>query len=155
MFGKIKKALGIESVKLELIIPESVDKNAGLITGFIRLTSLSDNNIVEKITVEMIEKYTRGRNENKLINEYPMGRIEKKEKIVFSKNDIIEIPFDMDFVFVQSEMDKLGENNFLTRGLVALAKKAKGVKSEFSVKAEAYVKGTTLHPFDVKPVKLI
>ncbi|MBP9196483.1 MAG: hypothetical protein KBF35_02355 [Saprospiraceae bacterium] len=155
MFGKVKKILGIEGVKLELIIPDNVSAETGIIIGIIKLTSLSDNNIIEGIHLRMVEKYSRGRGDSKLINEYPMGELVKNDVIHISKNDIIEVPFEMEFVHVKSEMDKLGENNFFTRGLVGLAKKARAVKSEYTLRAEANIKGTTLNPFDVKPVILV
>jgi len=155
MFGKVKKMLGIEGAKLELIIPDKVTAETGIITGIIKLTSLSDNNIVESIHLQMIEKYSRGRGESKLINEYTMGELVKKENLNFSKNDIVEIPFEMEFVYVKSEMDKMGESNFFGRALVGLAKKARGVKSEYTIRAEANIKGTTLNPFDIKTVNLV
>jgi hypothetical protein len=155
MFGKVKKILGIEGVKLELILPDKVSAETGIITGIIKLTSLSDNNIIEGIQLRMVEKYSRGRGDSKLINEYPMGELIKKDVIQISKNDIIEVPFEMEFVHVKSEMDKLGEGNFFTRGLVGLAKKARGVKSEYTLRAEANIKGTTLNPFDIKPIVLV
>ncbi|MEZ4910115.1 MAG: sporulation protein [Saprospiraceae bacterium] len=154
MFGKVKKILGIEGAKVELIVPPKINKEVGVLSGYIKITSLSDNNIVESIQVKMVEKYTRGRGDSKLIDEYTMGTLEMKERIVVSKNDIVEVPFEMDFVFVQSEMDKLGDSNFLTRGLVSLAKKARGVQSEFGVHVEVKVKGTTLNPIDSKPIIL-
>jgi len=155
MFGKVKKILGIEGVKLELIVPDKVSRDIGIITGIVKLTSLSDNNLIESIHLKMVEKYTRGRGDSKLINEYPMGQLLKKENITISKNDILEIPFEMEFVYVKSEMDKMGESNFITRGLVGLAKKARGVQSEYKLIAEANIKGTTLHPFDSKPINLV
>jgi len=155
MFGKVKKILGIEGVKLELIVPDKVSRDTGIITGIVKLTSLSDNNLIESIHLKMVEKYTRGRGDSKLINEYPMGQLLKKENITISKNDILEIPFEMEFVYVKSEMDKMGESNFITRGLVGLAKKARGVQSEYKLIAEANIKGTTLHPFDSKPINLV
>ena len=69
MFGKVKKILGIEGVKLELIIPEKVNKESGIVTGVMKFTSLSDNNKIESIHIKMVEKYTRGRGNSKLINE--------------------------------------------------------------------------------------
>ena len=120
-----------------------------------KLTSLSDNNQLESITLRMVEKYSRGRGDSKLINEYPMGELVKKEMITISKNDIIEIPFEMDFVYVRSEMDKMEDNNFFAKGLVKLAKKVRGVSSEYSLRAEAKIKGTTLNPMDVKPLNLV
>ena len=155
MFGKVKKILGIEGVKLELILPDKISAETGIVTGIIKLTSLSDNNVIEGIHLRMVEKYSRGRGDSKLINEYPMGELVKNDVIHISKNDIIELPFEMEFVHVKSEMDKLGESNFFTRGLVGLAKKARAVKSEYTLRAEANIKGTTLNPFDIKPVILV
>lgn len=155
MFGKVKKLLGIEGVKLELIIPDKINKDAGILTGIIKFISLSDENIIEGIHLKMVEKYSRGRGDSKLINEYVMGELVKNEKLSISKNDILEIPFEMDFIYAKSEMDKLEENNFFSRGLVKLAKKARGVKSEYTLRAEANIKGTTLNPFDIKPLNLI
>jgi hypothetical protein len=155
MFGSVKKILGIEGVKLELSVADEVKKEAGIISGIIKLTSLSDNNLLESISIQMIEKYSRGRGDSRLINEYPMGSLVKKEKISIAKNDIIEIPFEMEFVYVQSEMDKIEDSNFMAKGLVKLAKKLRNVSSEYSLRAEAKIKGTTLSPFDVKAVKLV
>lgn len=155
MFGSVKKILGIEGVKLELSVADEVKKEAGIISGIIKLTSLSDNNLLESISIQMIEKYSRGRGDSRLINEYPMGNLVKKEKISIAKNDIIEIPFEMEFVYVQSEMDKIEDSNFMAKGLVKLAKKLRNVSSEYSLRAEAKIKGTTLSPFDVKAVKLV
>lgn len=155
MFGKVKKILGIEGVKIELIIPEKVDADLGLLVGILKLTSLSDGNVLEKLEINMIEKYSRGRGKDRLINEYNMGHLVKKENIIISKNDIIEIPFELPFLLVKSEMDQLEERNFFTKGLVKLAKKIRNVSAEYSIKAEAYIKGTTLQPFDVKTVNLV
>ncbi|MBK8626426.1 MAG: sporulation protein [Saprospiraceae bacterium] len=155
MFGTVKKILGIEGVKLELVVADKISKDAGIVTGLVKLTSLSDNNQLESITLRMVEKYSRGRGDSKLINEYPMGELVKKEMITISKNDIIEIPFEMDFVYVRSEMDKMEDNNFFAKGLVKLAKKVRGVSSEYSLRAEAKIKGTTLNPMDVKPLNLV
>lgn len=154
MFGKFKKILGIEGVKLELIIPEKVSKDAGLVTGLIQLTSLSDNNLLESIEVIMTEKYYRGKKDSQLIDEYPMGKLFIRKPVTISRNDVVEIPFELNFVYVRSEMDKIEEKNFLSRGLVRLAKKLRGVKSEYYIKAEAKIKGTTLNPFDKKQLNL-
>jgi len=155
MFGSVKKILGIEGVKLELIVADEVKKEAGIVSGIIKLTSLSDNNLLESISIQMIEKYRRGRGDSRLINEYPMGSLIKKDRINIAKNDIIEIPFEMEFVYVQSEMDKMEDANFMAKGLVKLAKKLRNVSSEYSLRAEAKIKGTTLNPFDTKMVKLV
>ena len=155
MFGTVKKILGIEGVKLELVIADEVSKDAGIITGFIKLTALSDANLIENITLKMVEKYSRGRGDSQLINEYPMGELTMNNKINIGKNDVIEIPFELEFIYVQSEMDKLEPNNIFARGLVKFAKKLRNVKSEYTLRADAKIKGTTLSPFDIKPLKLV
>jgi hypothetical protein len=154
MFGKVKKILGIEGVKLQLIIPDKVNKNAGLLQGIVKLTALSDNNVVEEIEIIMIEKYTRGRKENQLIDEYPMGKSIMRQRLNISRNDVLEIPFELNFQYAQSEMDKIADRGIISKAIVGLAKKLKGVKSEFYVKAEAKIKGTTLNPFDKVTVNL-
>lgn len=154
MFGKIKKILGIESVKIELIIPESINKNALILQGEIKLTSLSDDNKIEKIHVKLTEKYARGRGNDQLINEYLLGEITTKPNISIGKQDVIDVPFSLDFIYVESEMDKIGSSNIFTRGIVGLAKKIRNVKSEYFVTAECYVRGTTLNPVVSKGVQL-
>lgn len=154
MFGSVKKVLGIEGVKIELIIPETIDKDAGMVSGIIRMTSLTEKNIVEAITIKMIEKYARGRGKNKRTNDYVMGQTIKKERIYFAKNDIIEVPFVLNFMHVQSEMDKYEDTNFIYKGLVKIAKTIKGVSSQYYIHIEAKVKGTALNPFDEKVILL-
>ncbi|HRO09492.1 MAG TPA: hypothetical protein PK611_06840 [Saprospiraceae bacterium] len=154
MFGGVKKVLGIEGVKIELLIPDSIESESGIVSGIVRMTSLTQKNIVESIHIKMIEKYERGRGKNKRINEYVMGQTIHKDRIYFAKDDIIEVPFVLKFVHVQSEMDKYEDVNFMVKGLVKFAKKLKGVQSAYSIHAEAKVKGTTLNPFDAKPIQL-
>lgn len=154
MFGNVKKALGIEGVKIEVLVPDMIDKDSGIISGIVKMTSLTEKNIVEAIHIKIVEKYDRGRGKNKRTNEYVMGQMTKKERIYFAKNDIIEVPFVLKFVFAQSEMDKYEDLNMFTKGMVKFAKKLKGVHSEYSVHAEAKVKGTALDPFDIKVIKL-
>jgi hypothetical protein len=136
MFGTVKKILGIEGVKLELIVPAETSQATKTIEGIIKLTSLSDKNVIESIDLSFVEKYARGRGERKLINEYILG----------------EVPFILTYITGKSAMDKMGDNNFLVRGLVSLAKKASAVSSTYTLRAEAKVKGTTLNPFDKKVV---
>ena len=52
-------------------------------------------------------------------------------------------------------MDEFADKNFLTKGLVGLARMTRAVKSEFRVEVEADVEGTRLNPFDKKYVKIV
>ncbi len=153
MLKRVKKWLGIEGVKLELSVPEELDLGAESIDGSIYFSSMQDQ-VVTEIKVFMIEKYYRGRKSSKLIDEYQLGEIAMLEEIEIPANEIIEIKFNLPFSVMQSEMDELGSKNFLFKGLVATAKKIKGVKSEYKILAEANVKGTALSPFDSKILSL-
>lgn len=154
MFGKVKKWLGIEGVKLELLLPEEVKADSGVLQGSIRFTSMN-NQTVTFIKVIIVEKFTRGRGEEKLIDEYELGTIEVERTIEVPANEPVEIDFKLPFELLQSEMDELGNKNILFGGLVKTAKWIRGVKSEFRVIAEAKVKGVALDPFDKKMVNVV
>ena len=145
MFGQIKKILGIEGVKIEVEVKQPVSSKSGVINGIVRLSTMTESE-VESVSLKLIEKYTRGRGDSKLINDYVISYVELDEKVYLKKNDIAEVPFEMEFKINQSEMDKIGNSNFFSGGIVKLAKKLKGVKSEFRIEAEAIVRGTKLNP---------
>ncbi|MBK8620984.1 MAG: hypothetical protein IPN79_04290 [Saprospiraceae bacterium] len=149
MIDNIKKVLGIEGLKMDVSIQSKIDKNAGIITGVIKLTTLRDTQ-VSGITIKVMEKYSRGRGKNLLVNEYVMGIKQLKQHISVKKNEEKFVDFEVPFQFVKSEMDQWQDQNFLMRGLISMAKKAKGVKSEFYVLAEAQEVGTKLSPHVVK-----
>jgi hypothetical protein len=151
MFGGIKKMLGIEGVKIDIIIDEPLKQKQGVIHGKIQLTTLMDS-VVTGVTLKLIEKYSRGRKDSKLIDEYVIGYTELNQMIEIEKNDIVEFPFSLPFVIKESEMDKLQKSNFLLGGIVKLAKFGKGVKSEYRIEAEALVKGTKFNPLSRKEV---
>ena len=146
MIKRLKNMLGIESVKIELEIPQEIEKKDQNIKGTIILTTLSDAE-VESISIKLIEKYTRGRKEAKLIDEYVISKILVEEKVSIGKGEMIKLPFDLPFKIVKSAMDELQGRNFLNGLFVGLAKKLKGVKSDYRILAEVNIKGTTLQPF--------
>jgi hypothetical protein len=151
MFGGLKKMLGIEDVKIELILPDAVNQKNGIIKGIIKLSSFKDS-AIESISIKLIEKYIRGRNDSKLIDEYIVGFIDLDEHIEIQKQDVIEIPFELPFKVSKSEIDRFEDRNFVFAGLAKIAKTLKGVKSEYRVQAEAFVKGTKLSPLAVKSI---
>ncbi len=152
MLGKIKKALGIEGIKMELLLDDHKSTN-NKISGILRFTTKSKGT-VKGMTVKVIERYSRGRRKNKLVNEYPIGILEIKESFTITPEETVDIPFKMTYQIALSEMDKLERDNLLFKPLIMLAKKLKNVKSTYFVLAEADVKGTTLNPFDKKEIKL-
>ena len=153
MIGKVKNFLGIESVKINLDIPESIPYDIDFIAGKIILTSKS-NQTVKSITIKLIERYSRGRGRNKLINEYVAGIVEFKKpfKIRAGKEEIFQ--FEMPVKIQQSEMDKLGDKNILTKGFVKLAKLFSNVKSDFRMEAMAKVAGNAIPPMTKRVVNV-
>ena len=154
MFGKVKRWLGIEGVKVELVLPEEIMAADGLIEGKIRFQSMHTQK-VKSIHLTLTEKYTRGRFKSKLTDQYKIAESEQKEDIIVPADEVIEIDFVLPFTIVKSEMDEIGDKNFILRGLVGAAKKIKNVKSEYTLEAEAIIEGTALNPFDKKMVNIV
>lgn len=153
MIGRVKRWLGIEGVKLELVLPEEIDADAGLVEGSIRFYSMHAQT-VQGIRIFLIEKYKRGRGKNKLIDEYQLGEIAIEEDIEVPADQLVEVDFALPFSMVKSDVDTFAEKNFIFKGVATAAKFAKGVKSEYRIVAEAKVKGTALNPFDKKVVQM-
>lgn len=153
MLGKLKKVLGIEGVKVQLILDTPVDKKNQKISGDLKFTTKTKGK-VNKIFIKLIEKYSRGRGKSKLVDEYTVAMLEMNDSFEITPEEIIEIPFSMDYEIALSEMDKMQKENFISRPFISLAKFIKSVKSEYTVLVEADVQGTTLNPFDKSVVKL-
>lgn len=154
MIGKVKKWLGIEGVKLELVLPEEVNSKEGIIEGKLRFQSLNEQT-VSSIKVALIERYTRGRGKEKLVDEYELGKREMEIEFNVPPEEILEVDFTLPFELVQSDVDEFGAKNFLFGGIARAARMMRGAKSEFRIEAEASVKGVALNPFDKKPINLV
>ncbi|MEO1712861.1 MAG: sporulation protein [Bacteroidota bacterium] len=153
MLNKVKKWLGIEGVKLDLILPEEVDRRKGVLNGKIRLSSMQAQRVTG-IRIVMVERYARGRKTDKRIDDYEMGTLQINETYEVPAEGQVELKFSLSFSLVESEMDSLQRSNFLTGGLIRVLKYAEGVQSTYRVEAEALVEGVALNPFDKKEVAL-
>ncbi|MBP7273133.1 MAG: sporulation protein [Saprospiraceae bacterium] len=151
MLTKLKKYLGIEGVRLELLLPESVPMHQHNIEGKIHVTS-HQTQTVGQIKISIFEKYQRGRSSNKRTNEYKLGEIIIHRPIIVPAKVPIDISFVLPFERMNSEMDELEKSNVLLGGVVKAAKLLKGVKSEFRVEATASVEGARLYPFTSKAI---
>lgn len=151
MFGRVKKWLGIEGVKLELVLPDTFDKESGILNGKIRFTSKNEQ-IVTGIKVVMIEKYIRGRRKEKKIDEYELGEVNLSRRILVPAEKSIEIDFTLPFLISKSDVDLLEDRNLLLRNVARTAKWIRGVQSEFRIEAVAKVSGVALDPFDRKEI---
>lgn len=153
MIGTVKKWLGIEGVKLELILDEDAAIQPGMVNGLIRFTSMHSQ-VVTKVKVVLIETYSRGRGKEKRVDEYELGDLELQEDIEVIAGEEVDVEFTLKYKLVRSEMDELEKSNFLLSPFVKAAKKLSAVHSEYRIEAEAKVKGTALNPFDRKEVKI-
>lgn len=153
MLGKLKRVLGIEGVKVEMNVKLPIDKAEKVINGNLKFTTKSES-VVKGITIKLVEKYSRGRGKNKLIDEYTIAVLELTDSFVISPEEIVEVPFSLNYEIALSEMDKMARDSIFSRPFVSLAKLIKKVKSTYTVVAEADVDGTTLNPFAKEEVEL-
>jgi hypothetical protein len=153
MFGKVKHWLGIEGVKLKLLITDDVREADKELKGKIQFHSMNKQ-MITSISVKMIEKYSRGKRKDKLVDEYLLGEIHLEKKIEVPSEEIVEIDFTLPFEINKSEMDDLEKKNIFVKRLVKTAKWFNSVKSEFRIVAEANVKGVALQPFDKKTITI-
>lgn len=153
MIGKLKKFFGIEGVKLELLIPEAVSVRQGMIEGRIRFYSMNTQE-VSYLKLAMVERYTRGRGEERKVDDYEIGSASIELNLTIPAEAPIEVDFQLPFQIVKSDMDEWGERNLLLKGIANAAKYVSKVNSTYTVVAEAKVKGTALNPFDKKKILL-
>ncbi len=147
MLKRVKKWLGIEGVKVEVVLPEVIQKEAGQIEGKIRFTSMNPQT-VSSMHFKLIERYVRGRRKKKRTDEYLLAQKEINKLIEVPAEEVIEVSFELPFDLLHSEMDRIEGKNFLLRGIVKAAKALKAVQSEYRIEVEADVVGTALNPFD-------
>lgn len=151
MIGRVKKWLGIEGVKLELLLPEQLESGENVLSGRVRLQSLKPQ-VVRRIRIILIERYRRGRGREKLVDEYELGQVQLEHRLEVLPGETRELPFELPFELTQSNIDDFGRRNLLFRGLAKAAKAVNAAGSEFRVEAEAEVEGVALNPFDKKAI---
>lgn len=130
---------------------DEVDRKADKIEGSLLFYS-KRKQIVESVNIKLIERYTRGRRKNKLIDEYILGEMDYDKRIEVPEEQFIELEFAMPFEVLKSDMDKLSDWSFLTRGFVEVAKKVKNARSDFRIEVSAEVKGTAIPPLVKKVI---
>jgi len=151
VFGKVKRWLGIEGVKMKVVIDEELDRSSGVVTGVIEFSSMNDQT-VNFVKLTLIEKFQRGRRKGKMVDDYELGSIELEQEIEVPADEVVQVPFEMPFDELESEMDTWGDSNPLQGGLAKAAKFLRGVKSTYRVEGEARVNGTALGPVDTVEV---
>lgn len=146
MFSRIKNFLGIESVKIKLLIPENQPK-AGVIIGKVAFSSVSTQK-VENLTITLLEQYTKGRKKKKERQTFELGTITLDRSFDVPAGKTIKVAFKLHYSKMNSEMDNMADSNILLKGVSKAAKKIGNIQSEYELLAEASVKGAGLDPFD-------
>jgi hypothetical protein len=147
MLGKMKQWLGIEGVKIELELPARFSPDQGTINGKVRLYSKNPQS-VSAIRLVIRERYSRGRKEEQLVDEYELGELIIRDNIdVPAEGEVVEVPFSLLFEPVRSEVEAFGSRNIFFKGLAWVANKTRNAESEYRIEAEAQVKGVGLNPF--------
>ena len=147
MLNRIKKALGIEGVKLQLTLTDKVSFANEAIKGKIIFYSLSDQ-VVESVDLTIKERYKRGRRKKKLIDEYTLGELTLNGPVDVEKEQEVEVDFELPVKWIHSAMERFGRKNWLTRRISGGLSFLKGAKSRYYIEAEAKVQGVKLDPFD-------
>ena len=145
MFGKVKKWFGIEGTKLRLHVLDHYPRDVQTINGELEVQSKRVERIND-IQVQFIEVYTRGRGEDKRIDEFILGSCQYQHSFQVSEGNSKMLFFKLAFEPVQSAMDQRASKGFLQRNLIGLMKSMKGVNSDFYLKAVATVDGNTWQP---------
>ena len=153
MIGKFKRWLGIEGVKVELELPEEVSPEEGLIEGRVHLFS-QHAQTVEYIRIVLIERYSRGRGQEKLIDEYELGELTLDRRVEVPAEGMVSLDFRLPFTAVKSDVEEWGDQNLFFKGLSRVAARLRNAKSEYRVEAQAKVSGTALDPFDKKLIRI-
>ncbi len=146
MFGKIKQFLGIEGVKMQVIVPDEVNSSTGIVEGEIEFSTMNTQRI-STITVKLIESYTQGRRKEKRTQEFVLGETLIDDAFMIYPEENVIVEFELPYKKVQSNMDTIADSGGITGGLAKLAKSVRGAKSEYRIEAEAKVAGTALSPF--------
>jgi hypothetical protein len=153
MFGKLKQALGVRTVKVALEIPATAEKEATTLQGSIQLTAQSDQSI-EHITVRLIEKYTSGRDAERKTHTYELGKIKLSDKFEMKSGNVKEIKFTLPYERRKSNNDQLKEYGGALGALGKLGAIIDAETAEYHVSAEISVKGAVVSPMDHKNIKL-
>src|SRR5690606_41877020 len=94
MLKKVKKWLGIEGVRITVDVPEDIFLHEKKVSGTLILESKQESTI-SQIRMRLIEKYSRGRKNNKLIDEYLLVTAVIDDRDHLLANQPAKVTFDL------------------------------------------------------------
>lgn len=153
-FQKIKNKLGIGGIKVSIDMPEEISKEAGVAKGKFTLTTKSDQ-AVKTIKVNLVEKYTTGRGEDKITKEFIVGSQKFDESFAIKPSEHRVFEFDFTFEISKSSQDILLEIGGELGKIGSLGKFANNKKSEFVLEVSIDVTSAPINPYEVIDVKLV
>jgi sporulation-control protein spo0M len=153
MLGKVKSWLGIEGVKVNVLIPDTIRESDGKIIGKILLQTMHAQTVAT-LTITLIERYSRGLGKNRLTDEYELAQISLRPNITVQPDQAVELDFELPFSLVKSDIESFGSKNILFKGVAKLALLSRKATSTYRVEAQATVIGTALPPFDRKEIQI-
>ena len=154
MFGKLKQAFGIGTVKVVLDIPTTANKTNAALQGTIQLEAQSEQSI-QDITVKLIEYYSKGRGSEKRTREFDLGKITLSDAFEMKNGDVKEVKFTLPYQVRKSGNDQLKEYGGALGTLGKLGSMVDAETSEYVVFASLSVKGAVVGPSDRKNINLV
>ena len=151
IFDKIKDILGIEGLRVEILTDEVISKKQNAIKGKL-LFHTKSNKTINAITINLIEKYKRGRKDSQMIDEYTLSTLNLEVDVEVTESAPAKLDFTLPLNLLKSDMDRLAEKNFLTKGLVNVAKKVKKVHSDYRIEVVVEVAGSSLNTVSKVPI---
>lgn len=145
MINKFKNWLGIEGVKARIDLDEPLSKEDSTINGSLDLYTIRAQSI-QNIEIRLIEKYKRGKKESLKIDEFVLGSKSFNLGFTIEAGASRNIPFSLKFQMLESSIDKFGNKNFLTKGIVKLLKKEQQVSSSYRLEVTINGTGSALPP---------
>ncbi len=142
------------SLKMKLNILEAYPAKVETINGELEFSSKQPEKVTY-IKIKFIERYERGRGDNKKIDEYLLGEWIYDEAFVVTEEEPKTLLFKLPFELMKSPIEKVGSSNIIGKGIMNLAKAMKGAKSEFRLEAEALVEDSKNNPEDKAKIVFI
>jgi hypothetical protein len=149
MFGRVKRWLNIEGVRLNIECSDYIRLDTGCIEGKLRLVSMSDHT-VQQISIRLTETYTRGRGSSKRIDDYILADDVLKEPISLKAQEDTVLDFTLNFYRMKSRIEQFGDKNILAKSLAAGAALLKGAQSVYKLEAFAKINGSAVDAVDHK-----
>ncbi len=145
-FKKMKQALGVGTVKIELELPPNVPYDSGSISGKLRLTA-QDPQKIKRITIKLIEEYIKGKGgEDEEKKKYDLGKFDSVMPLDLQAGETKTIPFKLPFDMRASSNFAKSRQGGLSGAFASVLKTVGSEQVKHFVHAEVDVEGSAFHP---------